>query len=39
MLVYFRQRLNLELLTQVNDAVVESVLASESPPSTLSGLI
>ena len=33
MLVYFRQRLNLELLTQVNDAVVESVLASESPPS------
>lgn len=32
MLVHFRQRLNLELLTQVNDAVVESVIASESFP-------
>jgi len=32
MLVHFRQRLNLELLTQVNDAIVASVLASESSP-------
>jgi len=36
MLVYFRKRLNLELLTQVNDSVVESVLASESPPEVTS---
>ena len=32
MLVHFRQRLNFELLTQINDAVVESVIASESSP-------
>ena len=36
MLVHFRQRLNLELLAQVNDAVVESVLASEGSPVALS---
>ncbi|ABW25858.1 IS5-like element ISAcma17 family transposase [Acaryochloris marina] len=36
MLVHFRQRLNLELLAQVNDAVVDSVLASEGSPVAMS---